>query len=224
MKPLLHIAVILASLALCACQTTIVEHLPQGATADCPAPVRGAWIAIEDDGREASDFGVIVHADCTLESRGKDGAHPAHPPLPHAQFFSGAGKDLVLIPTSDAYELAEVKPDEKTYDKAGFIFFAWRRHGDVLELQAPDHRYVANLIVNGAVHGRTLWNSEGQAASTYNFLSGDDAAIAQMLTRFDLFGEVKAMRLRRVGDDEKALNRALRAATSKAEKLRKAQR
>ena len=223
MKSLPRVCVILASLALCACQTTIVEHVPQGAKAECPAPVLGAWIAIEDDGQEAPDFGVLVHSDCTLESRGKDGAHPAHPPLPHAQFFSGAGKDLVLIPTADAYELAEVKPDEKTDNKAGFIVFAWQRHGDVLELQAPDHRYVANLIVNGAVHGRTLWNGVDQATSVSNFLSGDDAAIAQVLTHFDLFGEVKAMRLRRVGDDAKTLNRALRAATSKAEKSRKAQ-
>lgn len=224
MKRKLRMGVVLASLALCACQTTIVEHVPQGAKAECPTPVRGAWIAIEDDGQEASDFGVLVHDDCTLESRGKDGAHPAHPPLPRAHFFSGAGKELALIPSADAYELAEIKPDEKTEGKAGFVFFAWQRHGDMLELQPPDHRYVANLIVNGAVHGRTLWNGEDQVASVHNFLSGDEAAIAQLFTRFDLFGEVKAMRLRHVGDDEKALNRALRAATSKAEKSRKAQR
>jgi hypothetical protein len=215
--------VILAGLALAGCQTTVIERLPQSAKTECPTPVLGAWIAVEDDGQDAADFGLLVHNDCTLESRGKDGAHPAHPPLPHLQFFTGAGKQLVLLTTPAAYELAEVKPD-KSYDMTGFMIFAWQRHGDVLELQAPDHRHVANLIVNGAVHGRTLWDNKDQVATVYNFLSGDEAAIEQLLTHTDLFGDTKSMRLRRVGNDDKALNRALRAATSKAMKSRKDQR
>ena len=224
MRLSLRVCVILASLALGACQMTVVEHVPQGAKTECPASVVGAWIALEDDGQDASDFGLLVHDDCTLESRGKDAAHPAHPPLPHLQFFSGAGKDIAFIPTPDAFELGEVKPDDKGYDKAGFMFFAWRRHGDVLELQAPDHRHVASLIVNGAVHGKTLWDNEDQVSSAYNFLSGDEAAIGQLLSHTDLFGDVKTMRLRRVGGDEKALNRALRAATSRSMKAKKDQR
>jgi len=220
-KILSGVCVILSTtLALSACQTTVVEHLPEGAKSECPAPVVGAWIAVEDDGQDASDFGLLVHQDCTLESRGKDGAHPAKPPLPHLQFFTGAGKEIALLPTPSAYELAEVKPDKSSditsHDISGFMVFAWQRHGDLLELQAPDHRHVANLIVDGAVHGRTLWDNKDQLATVNNFLSGDEAAIAQLLTHTDLFGDTKTMRLRRAGNDEKALNRALRAATSRA--------
>ena len=217
------LCLLLATLALSACQTTVLEHMPQGASSECPLPARGAWIAVEEDGQDATDFGLLVHADCTLESRGKDGPHPAKPPLPQAKFFVGAGKNLVFIATTDAYELAEVKPDTANPDKGGFMVFAWQRHGDLLELQVPDHRHVAHLIVDGAIRGRTLWNRQDEVVTAYNFLSGDEAAIAQLLARTDLFGEVKAMRLRHVGDDEKGLNRALRAATSKAMSAKKHQ-
>lgn len=221
MKSMSSVCLVVAALALSACQTTIVEHLPQGAKTECPAAVFGAWIAVEDDGQDASDFGLLVHRDCTLESRGTEGAHPSRPPLPHLQFFSAAGKDLAFIATPDAYELGEVKPDDTSNAKAGFMLFAWQRHGDLLELQAPDHRHVANLIVNGAVHGRTQWNNEDQLASVYNFLAGDEAAIAQLLLHTDLFGDVKVTRLRHVGGDDKALNRALRSAKSRTAKAGK---
>ncbi len=207
---------------LCACQTTVLEHLPQGARSECPADVLGAWIAVEDDGQDTPDFGLLVHKDCTLESRDKDGsAHPAHSPLPHAQFFSSAGKDLVFIPMTEAFELAAVKPDDKANARAktGCMVFAWRRYGNELALQAPDHRHVAHLIVDGVVSGRTAWSDDDRIIWAENVLRGDETAMAQLLAHTDLFGDTKSMRLRHVGNDEKALNRALRAATSKAKPI-----
>jgi hypothetical protein len=212
MKEIIRIALALALPALLAgCQLTMVETLPAGATPTCPAEWRGAWIAIDESGRDDGDFGIVVHDDCGVESRDHGNPHPAKPPLPHPAFFqTGKSKSLAFIGAADALDLiAAPTSDEGEKPSTGYVVLAWTREGDRMSLRQVDHRRVATLIVQGAVPGKVNWQSESTSST---LIGGDPNLVAEIFNRYDFFEQSAPFSLRRVGDDAKALERALKRA------------
>jgi len=195
---------------LAGCQVTALQRAPTGATGECPKELRGAWIALDDQGREESDFGVWVHDDCGVESREKGKARPAQQPLPHLATFAGNGRPYVMVTVADARTLlGEETRDEQMPDDA-LLFFRWSRDEQLLTLQQPDHRRVATLVVQGAVPGRVRWENNGGSS----LLTGDADQIADALRRMDLVDDGEALRFKRVGDDGRALDRAIKRAAA----------
>jgi len=222
MSRFLGSAAALALLALLSgCQLTMVESLPAGAVPTCPAEWRGAWIAVDEAGRDEGDFGVVVHDDCGIESREKGNPHPAKPPLPHPAFFEARGKAIVFLGAADALELiAAPSSDENPPSKEGYVALAWSRDGDRLSMRQIDHRRAATLIVQGALPGKVNWQSDGNSTV---LIGGDPNGVADTFNRYDFLDGGRGFNLRRVGGDVKALERALKsaAASQKGEKKRK---
>jgi len=207
-------AIALAFLALLSgCQLTMVESLPAGAVPTCPAEWRGAWIAVDEAGRDDADFGIVVHPDCGVESREKGNPHPAKPPLPKPAFFQGSnGKQLVFLGAADAFELIAAPSNEGDQPPVGYVVLAWTREGERMNMKQADHRRVATLVVQGALPGKVNWQSENTSTV---IIGGEPNAVAEAFGRYDFFEGGGGFSLRRVGDDVKALERALkRAATN----------
>ena len=195
------------------CQLTMVESLPAGAVPTCPKEWRGAWIAVDEAGRDDADFGIVVHEDCGVESREKGNPHPAKPPLPHPAFFlTSKGTALAFLGAADAFELidAPVADGERRPD-GGFVVLSWDREGDRMNMRQADHRRVATLIVQGALPGKVTWQSDN--ASTV-IVGGEPNVVADAFNRYDFFEGGGGFGLRRVGDDAKALERAIKRAAA----------
>lgn len=215
-------AAALALLALLSgCQLTMVENLPAGAVPTCPAQWRGAWIAVDEAGRDDPDFGIVVQNDCGVESREKGNPHPAKPPLPHPAFFQGNnGKQLVFLGAADAFDLIAAPSADGDKPPVGYVVLAWSREGERMNMRQADHRRVATLIVQGALPGKVNWQNDGSTSTV--IVGGDPNAVAQAFGTYDFFEGGGGFSLRRVGDDAKALERALkRAAGQKSERKRK---
>lgn len=209
----------LLPLALGACQMTAFEALPEGATTACPKGLPGAWVA-QDESKpnEPTDFGVLIHADCSIESRSKGVKHPASGALPKLTFATAAGEELMLIDTVAALDLAELKPGDDEHKPSGYVAFAFKREGAIVELRSVDDRRVATLIVQGAVQGTTHVEHSNRNTEISNLVKEDAAGTARVLASYDLFDREDKMRFRRVGDDARALDRAVKAAGKKARK------
>ena len=208
----------LCTLVLAACQTTALENLPVGATAECPPEWAGAWIGLDADSGAPEDAGFMVTPDCATTMvethQGKRRETRFSP-----RFASAGGTNLVFVGPEDAAKLFEGAPPER----AGWYPYAWRRSGDVMALRPPDHRRIATLIVNGAIEGTTTWNrNDGE-----NFVFGDAQAIAAALRGPVGFRDEPGFRLRRVGDTrrdlDRAIDRATRSASQRPERARRKQ-
>jgi hypothetical protein len=199
----------LLSLLLAACQSTSLENLPTGATTACPPAWPGAWIGLDDDTGAPVDVGFLVARDCTttlVETHEGKPRETAFSP----RFAGGSGTFLVFVRSEDAAHLFEGRAPQHS----GWYPFEWDfaeggDEGDVLSLRAPDHRRIATLIVNGALDGMTTWNRNECA----NFVYGDEAQIATALHRAVSFMPRPDMRLRRVGQTRRDLDRAIARAT-----------
>jgi hypothetical protein len=190
----------LATLLLAACQSTMVESLPTGATASCPPEWRGAWIGLDADTGEAEDAGFLIAADCatTMIERHEGKLRETHFSPRFAQVDATR---IVFVGHEEA--ASQYKQDPPA--RAGWYPFAWERHGEVLALHPPDHRRIATLIVNGALEGATTWDRDEGA----NFVHGDAQAIERALRGPLGFDGGDGFRMRRVGEDRKALERAI---------------
>ena len=221
MRNLMRALLALAPLMLLSgCQLTMVESLPAGAVPTCPAEWRGAWIAVDEAGRDDADFGIVVHDDCAVESRDHGNPHPAKPPLPHPAFAQGnGGKALVFLGAADALELIAAPGNDDNRPSVGYVVLSWSREGDRMNMRQADHRRAATLVVQGALPGKVNWQSDNASSV---LIGGDPNAVAESLTRYDLFDNGAGFSLRRAGDDAKALERALkRAAGQKGERKKR---
>jgi len=202
-------AILLYPLALAACQSTVVERLPEGTVADCPAEWRGAFIALDDHGARDGDFAMFVANDCTIEPLSadpKDGP-PAELRL-HPRFLAASGGAIVLFADPEVRQLLELREDELRPPESQWPFH-WTRDGKVLSLEAPDHRRIATLIVNGGIEGTTHWNSKQEG---FNILRGEPAALREVLANGDLFEERQPIRVEYVGAKRDDAVRAQRKA------------
>ena len=204
-----RIVALLCPLLLAACQSTVVERLPDGTVTDCPAEWRGAFVALDDNGARDGDFAMFVADDCAIEPISpdpKDGP-PADLRL-HPRFLAGSGGAIVLFADPEVRQLLELREDELRPPESWWPFH-WRRDGKVLALESPDHRRVATLIVNGGIEGTTHWNSRQEG---FNILRGEPAALREVLANGNLFEERQPIRLEYVGRKRDDAVRAQRKA------------
>ena len=189
-------AFLLCPLVLAACQSTVVERLPDGTVTDCPAEWRGAFVALDERGRLDGDFAMFVADDCSIEPISPDpnDAPPADLRL-HPRFLAASGGSVVLFADPEVQKLLELREDELRPPESWWPFH-WTRERDVLTLEAPDHRRIATLIVNGGIEGTTHWNSRQEG---FNILRGEPAALRDVLANGNLFEESRPIRLAWVG-------------------------
>ena len=213
----LRILAALLPLALGACSMTTFKNLPQAVAEDCPKALTGAWLAREEHADEPSDFGLVVHADCTVESRdAKHGKRPAAGALPRLKFLhEAAGDDVAWIETSAAFDLVDIKPGEGEAD--GFMAIAWKVDSNKLTLRQVDDRHVAALILDGAIEGNSHIKHQNRSTEVVNRVDEDAAATAALFRSYELFAD-KPLEFTRVGDDSRALERVVKAAAKKAKK------
>lgn len=204
-----RIVILLVPIALAACQSTVVERLPEGASADCPAEWRGAFVALDENGARDGDFAMFVADDCAIEPLSPDPKDGPPPDLRlHPRFLVGSGSPIVLFADPEVRTLLALREDEMRPPESHWPF-QWSRDGAVLALEAPDHRRVATLIVNGGLEGVTHWNSQQEG---FNVLRGDAAALRQVLANGNLFEDRQPIRLEHVGKRRDDAVRAQRKA------------
>jgi hypothetical protein len=202
-----RIVMLLCPAALAACQATVVERLPDGTTADCPDEWRGAFVALDEHGQPDGDFAMFVAEDCAIEPLSSDAkdAPPADLRL-HPRFL--ARGNVVLFADPEVRRLLELREDQLRPPESHWPF-RWTRERDVLSLDAPDHRRIATLIVNGALEGATRWTGPDEG---FNVLRGDAAALRDALAGGKLFGAREPIRLEHVGERRDDAVRAQRRA------------
>jgi hypothetical protein len=218
---LLRALSVLAAALLCGCQVTVVENLPEGADATCPAGWAGAWIGIDERGRDDPDFGVHVDAACVLSVTGADPKDAPPAVTLHPKFLASGDAGVMLLERSEVAQLLEWKPDDPSAPPAGWVPMHYNRDGDQIALESPDHRRIATLIVNGGIEGAVHWSSSD---SGYNVVEGDAAAILARLRDSGFFERDDPALLRRVGNDRRALDRALRQAQRDEERRARTKR
>lgn len=182
------------ALVLSACQSTVVERLPEGTVTDCPEEWRGAFVALDDRGKFDGDFAMFVTDDCAIEPLSSDPKDGPPPELRlHPRFL--ANGNVVLFADPEVRQLLELREDELRPPESHWPFH-WTRDRDVLSLEPPDHRRVATLIVNGGIDGTTHWNSREEG---FNILRGEPAALRDVLANGNLFDDAKQIRLAWIG-------------------------
>ena len=202
-------------LALTACQSTSFQNLPPEVSTTCPKPLVGAWLAL-DDGDVASDFGLVVKSDCTVESLDDKGVHRPASARPQLTLAKIAGDDVFFVPINGAVELVDVKAEKNQTE--GQMAFAWKRTNMQLDLRGIDDRRVSTLIVQGAIQGESEVQHLNRGTNIYNFVKEDSAGTERVIGQLGLFQEKATFHFRRVGDDMKALERALKTAAKKPKK------
>ena len=200
---------LLAVFTLAGCQVTVLENAPTGATNDCPAEWRGGFAGVEPSTRESAAFGVFIDEACKFEVYDRERSLAEAPRPISPKFFPG----VVLIESKDVAKITDARADQKENFPIGWLPFAWQREDDELKLDAPDHRRIATLIVNGALDGETHWWSADSGA---NRLRGDADKQAQLLSTTKLFARGQPIVLRHVADERKEFERALERAHRKA--------
>lgn len=198
-----------SALLLSACQMTVVESLPEGAVAGCEPEWKGAWIALDDEQRRDGDVGMIVDDSCTIEMVAREPEDvPANLRL-KPRFIEQPGVSIVLFEHAEIAQLIEIEAGDADRPQGGWWPFQWARADGRLLLHAPDHRRVATLIVNAALDGETHWTARD---SGFNVLRGTPEQLRTRLLDDRLFSRDAPIRFERVGDDRRALERAMKKA------------
>jgi hypothetical protein len=210
MKRLVGLGALALCTLLCGCQGTVVEKLPAGSVRECPPEWGGAWIAQDEDGRDAAGGGMLVDRDCNASVISIDAKKVSKTTVMHPKFFEADGIKYVLFEHGEVAEFLDWKDGDSDRPIAGYWPFHWLLDADRLSLEAPEHRRIATWIVQGALDGSTHWSSKNDG---WNVIGGDEQAVARLLREHaDLFDSNKPLRLRRVGADRAALDAALKRA------------
>lgn len=220
-NPMRAAILVACALLLGACQMTVVETLPEGAHSNCPSEWPGAWIALDDHMRPDPEIGMVIDAACTIAMVASDPKDvPADLRL-KPRFLDQPGISVVLFEHAEIARLIELKADDAEKPQAGWWPFQWARADDTLLLHAPEHRRIATLIVNAAIDGATHWSGRD---SGFNVLQGTPAQLRTRLLDDRLFARDTPMRFERVGDDRRALDRALKQAARDAQRRSKGEK
>ena len=187
--------------ALTGCQVTVLENLPAGATADCPAEWRGGFVGVDRDTNENAAFGVFVDEQCAFSIYDREKDRKAALVSVSPRYL----RNVLLVSSEDVAKVAAAKSDSSDPAPTGWQPFRWNRSGELLQIDPPDHRRIATLIVNGAIDGETRWSNE----SGSNLIRGDAQAQLEFLTKHRLFGDAPPITLRHVATTRAKLERAL---------------
>lgn len=206
------LAALPAILIFSGCYATRLKNLPLGVSTDCPKAWPGAWIALDDSTLEADEsFGLLVDVKCQVTALERD-----NDPRDFALRPQFLGAEVVLLSSSDAVALSETDPTEGDPTDASWFPLRWERGGEVLALSTPDARRAATLVVQGAWPGDVSWAFDGGDV----LLKSAAEELPKMLADDDFWAR-QTFRFRRVGDDRRALDKALRAAERAEERKAK---
>ena len=168
---------LLASLGLAGCSTTVFESLPVGTTTDCDPAWPGRWQPV-GGGNEAMQpkDALEFSADCrTATVKGE--AKPVRLTL------IDTGKARYLQLHNDSGE-----PDCIGEGKShcGYALLRYEREGDVIRVYEPDHARIAASIKSGAIKGFSETTAQevtktGHEPIYRNFVAGNDERIAKLL-------------------------------------------
>lgn len=204
-------------LTLSGCTATAVEKLPQGASTDCPKDWVGAWVRLDVETHQpAPDLGVLVGEACQVLALDNDDS-PREVAL-HPQFL---GTKISLFPRAEVtilYEFAESL--SKEFPEGSWFPVEWKRREDLMALSVPDTRRAATLIVQGVLVGDVNWESgqEGQSIVVVGSAAED---LPELLLQEDFWAAPPWFEFRRVGDDRRDLDKALREAKRAEERKAK---
>jgi hypothetical protein len=198
----------LCALALGACQTSVVRHLPEAAVADCPAALQGAWRSRAGGGQD--DFGVLIAADCSIHLLGGCDPLAEEKIITAARYWQRADITLLFLPMASVRAADDVPLEESLRDTHLVVRWTAEDAGAVVDF--PDHRRLATLIVNGAVNGATQWSgSTGE-----NIVESDAAALTDLLWEPLFFNTEDRRWLQPFAGSREALAAALQASAAEA--------
>jgi hypothetical protein len=202
-------AVLLATVALGACQETRFEALPTGEVSDCDPAWVGNWRVENASDEESKDDGPmywLVAENCahyqTLEPDGEsDGEEDFS--IRYVQH----GDDAYL-----ALNEPEAKQGDSDFDKATMLVRYEFRNNNEIRTFEVDNRFVARSIVDGEVSGSTeVKNSKPNSSrkslktdSISNLIYGPGANTDMVIKRKGVFKRKPWMILHRVSDEELA--------------------
>ncbi len=124
---------------------------------------------------------------------------------------------MVLFSRSEVATLMEWGPSDGEEIPDGSWFpLAWKRSADVITWAVPDSRRAATLVVQGAYGGKVSWAFDGGIV----VLNSAAEELLGLLAQ-DAFWQGPILRLRRVGDDRRDLDKAMRGAKRSEERKAK---
>ena len=192
-----RLALLLLSLCLGGCSTTVFESLPTGTTTDCDPAWPGRWEPVGTADDPMKPQGVVeIAADCRSATT-KGETKPVHLTLTD----TGTGQYLQLHNDSG-------KPDcvGDGNTRCGAALLRYERDGDTMRLYDADHAWIAAAIKARKIDGHSARaDTKGLKTKepTYNnFVAGDGKRIAKLLRKHrELFMTEPLMVLRRVPAD-----------------------
>jgi hypothetical protein len=206
------IAIACIALALAACQGTVLENAPGGVVSDCPEGWPGAWIGLDERGRD-DDTGFLIEAGCTITVIDFDSDGEQRKVVLKPHFAGRDGSKLVLLRQDDVAKLFSDELRNIELDADALWPLRWGRDGDELVLVAPYHRRIAALIIEGVIDGETRWVAR---QSGLNRIRAEGAELDALLAA-DWFWGREDIPLRRVGENSKSLEAALGAVRARTQ-------
>ena len=176
----------------------------------------GAWISLDSETHLAdSDFGALVDEACQV--LGVDNDSSPHEAALHPRFL---GTKVALFPLADIallFEFPESLLEE--FPQGSWFPVEWKRSEDLMRINVPDMRRAATLIVQGVWVGTVEWSS-GEVGKKIVVVGSAAEDLPGLLLEDD-FWSPPPLELRRVGDDRRDLDKALRAAKRAEERRAK---
>lgn len=191
------LALLLLSLCLGGCSTTVFQSLPTGTTTDCDPAWPGRWEPVASADDDMKPQGIVeIAADCrSATTKGE------RKPIRLTLVDTRAGQYLQLHNDSG-------KPDciGPGNTRCGAALLRYERDGDTMRLYDPDHAWIAAAIKAKKIDGHTVRpDTKGLKTKepTYNnFIAGDGKRIARLLRKYpEFFVREPLMVLRRVPVD-----------------------
>ena len=209
------IALLVCIALLGGCQNTTFENPPAEKMAACDPHFVGKWRLTNPDEKRSEDKGffVIVERDCKRWRFIEDGKDDEKTEASTHFAFASLG-DLSLLTVRDDAD-ASNKNDAQARWKNGYFYLRYELVDKSVRLYPIDHKHLAHLIVDGAVHGRTERISRepesaprnGDFASRdrdelQNFVAGDAAEMARVAQLANIFTHSEFYTLKPATDAE----------------------
>lgn len=208
-----NLILVMFALALCACQTSVLRHLPEGAVAACPDSLQGAWRSRAGSNQD-DDFGVVIAADCGIHLLGGCDPLAEEKVIAEPRYWRREDITLMFFPMASVRAADDMPLEESLRDT--HLVLRWSAENANAVVDFPDHRRLATLIVNGAVVGATKWSgSNGE-----NIIETEAAALTDLLWDPLFFNTEDRRWLQRFDGNREALAAALQASAAEDCRLR----
>ena len=203
MNTLTRCTLLLATLALAACDQTRFVSDPAGNAPICDADIAGLWVVDENE-RVASDVLEITDK-CRVRYFSLPQDHKGGPLASDAEFSVNVARlKGTLYATLTHEALRDIANDTKPDDAEGYHVFRLDTARNTLKLYDMDHKHVAKLIIDGTIKGEVTKTSD----ELRNVVPGEIAAIRALLAKERLFSKKPMLFKRGKAEDMPAPIRA----------------